>query len=460
MNKKEFLDILEKKLSILDESERTDILDEYKDTITEKVKHGQTEEEAVADFGDVDELVKEILSAYKINPDFENKDENTFNKLLNDGEDLIKKGADKLAKTSRELASDFKMTNKDINLSLVFEIVIKIIVILFLVGLLRIPFMFIYDVGRDMLESIFSPFGSLFSFLFRILLLIIYLILCVLIGISLFKNYFKHDMEEDIKKEDKIKEEEIKEVKEERNNEFKEQSKSNHSALGEAIILIIKVWVIIFVMIPAVFIDLGILFGLCLAVVYLIKGINLFGLVILLSGCLIMCSWFILLIYRVLFKSKKINLIPLIISTILMMIGGLLFTDMIINVDYYNGIPKDVKISSKIYEYKLDQKVSVSNYAGNIDEKIDNKMSDGEIKIKVNYYKSVTKVLMSDYNNDDYMKIDISNDYQGVNSTKFLYNNFIDNLKDNKVYNYDGIYNFDVTIYGNEKTLEMVEEVI
>ena len=81
MNKKEFLDKLEKKLSILDESERKDILDEYKDTISEKVKHGQSEEEAVADFGDVDELVKEILSAYKIDPDFEGKDENTFNKL-------------------------------------------------------------------------------------------------------------------------------------------------------------------------------------------------------------------------------------------------------------------------------------------------------------------------------------------------------------------------------------------
>ena len=85
MNKKEFLEKVEKKLSVLDEKERKDILDEYKDTISEKVKHGQSEEEAVADFGDIDELVKEVLSAYKIDPDYDVKEESTFNKILNDG---------------------------------------------------------------------------------------------------------------------------------------------------------------------------------------------------------------------------------------------------------------------------------------------------------------------------------------------------------------------------------------
>ena len=81
-------------------------------------------------------------------------------------------------------------------------------------------------------------------------------------------------------------------------------------------------------MVPAVFVDLCILFGLCLAIIYLIKGINLFGLGILLLGCLIMCTWFIKLIYGILFKAKKVNVIPLIISIILMMVGGLLFADM------------------------------------------------------------------------------------------------------------------------------------
>lgn len=451
MNKKEFLDKLEKKLSILDESERKDILDEYKDTISEKVKHGQSEEEAVADFGDVDELVKEILSAYKIDPDFEGKDENTFNKLLSDGEDLIKKGADKLAKTSKGLASDFKRTNKEINLSLIFEIVIKIIITIFLIGILRLPFMLIYEVGKGMLDSIFAPFEMIFSFLFGVLLLIVYLSLCVLVIVSLFKGYFKHD---DTALEDAHKEEE-----ENKNSEVTEKSpvKKGRSTLGEAIILIIKIWVVIFIMVPAVFVNLCILFGLCLAIIYLIKGINLFGLGILLLGCLIMCTWFIKLIYGILFKAKKVNVIPLIISIILMMVGGLLFADMIINIDYYDKVPSNIKKESKIYEYKIDERTVISNLNGYTEEIVKD-MKDGEIKVEVDYYKEATKIKIDDYDAGDYRRIAFVNNYTGINPTKFMYNNFIDNLKDNKIYNYNDVYAFNIKVYGNEKTLEMVEE--
>ena len=451
MNKKEFLDKLEKKLSILDESERKDILNEYKDTISEKVKHGQSEEEAVADFGDVDELVKEILSAYKIDPDFEGKDENTFNKLLSDGEDLIKKGADKLAKTSKGLASDFKRTNKEINLSLVFEIVIKIIITIFLIGILRLPFMLIYEVGKGMLDSIFAPFEMIFSFLFGVLLLIVYLSLCVLVIVSLFKGYFKHD---DTALEDAHKEEE-----ENKNSEVKEKSsvKKGRSTLGEAIILIIKIWVVIFIMVPAVFVDLCILFGLCLAIIYLIKGINLFGLGILLLGCLIMCTWFIKLIYGILFKAKKVNVIPLIISIILMMVGGLLFADMIINIDYYDKVPSNIKKESKSYEYKIDERTVISNLNGYTEEIVKD-MKDGEIKVEVDYYKEATKIKIDDYDAGDYRRIAFVNNYTGINPTKFMYNNFIDNLKDNKIYNYNDVYAFNIKVYGNEKTLAMVEE--
>ena len=451
MNKKEFLDKLEKKLSILDESERKDILDEYKDTISEKVKHGQSEEEAVADFGDVDELVKEILSAYKIDPDFEGKDENTFNKLLSDGEDLIKKGADKLAKTSKGLASDFKRTNKEINLSLVFEIVIKIIITIFLIGILRLPFMLIYEVGKGMLDSIFAPFEMIFSFLFGVLLLIVYLSLCVLVIVSLFKGYFKHD---DTALEDAHKEEEGN-----KNSEVKEKSpvKKGRSTLGEAIILVIKIWVVIFIMVPAVFVDLCILFGLCLAIIYLIKGINLFGLGILLLGCLIMCTWFIKLIYGILFKAKNVNVIPLIISIILMMVGGLLFADMIINIDYYDKAPSNIKKESKSYEYKIDERTVISNLNGYTEEIVKD-MKDGEIKVEVDYYKEATKIKIDDYDAGDYRRIAFVNNYTGINPTKFMYNNFIDNLKDNKIYNYNDVYAFNIKVYGNEKTLEMVEE--
>ncbi|MEG1146062.1 MAG: DUF1700 domain-containing protein, partial [Bacilli bacterium] len=68
MNKKQFIKELEYKLSILDEQELKDTINEYKDIIELKVKSGITEEEAVLEFGELDELATEILKAYKINP--------------------------------------------------------------------------------------------------------------------------------------------------------------------------------------------------------------------------------------------------------------------------------------------------------------------------------------------------------------------------------------------------------
>ena len=69
MLKKEFLDVLNQKLSLISDKEREDIILEYGTYIDDKIAGGVAEEEAVAGFGDVDELVKDILDAYKINTD-------------------------------------------------------------------------------------------------------------------------------------------------------------------------------------------------------------------------------------------------------------------------------------------------------------------------------------------------------------------------------------------------------
>ena len=65
MTKKQFLSTLKNKLHILNDKEIEDILKEYEDHIDLKVKDGLTEEEAIQDFGDIDQLAKEILSAYQ-----------------------------------------------------------------------------------------------------------------------------------------------------------------------------------------------------------------------------------------------------------------------------------------------------------------------------------------------------------------------------------------------------------
>lgn len=73
MTKKEFLKELEDRLQMLDEKERRDMIEEYSQHISMRMKSGMKEEEAIDDFGDINDLVAEILEAYHLDPEYEIK---------------------------------------------------------------------------------------------------------------------------------------------------------------------------------------------------------------------------------------------------------------------------------------------------------------------------------------------------------------------------------------------------
>ena len=73
MNKEKFLSELREYLSILENQEQEDILAEYAQHIDMKIQKGLSEEEAIRDFGAVEELAAEILEAYHVNPEFRKK---------------------------------------------------------------------------------------------------------------------------------------------------------------------------------------------------------------------------------------------------------------------------------------------------------------------------------------------------------------------------------------------------
>lgn len=81
MNKETFLEELQQHLRILEAQEQQDILEEYAQHIDMKMLKGLSEEEAIRDFGPVQELAAGILSAYHVNPEFE---ENNKKKKLPD----------------------------------------------------------------------------------------------------------------------------------------------------------------------------------------------------------------------------------------------------------------------------------------------------------------------------------------------------------------------------------------
>lgn len=95
MNKEGFLKKLREHLRVLDEKEQQDIIDEYAQHIDLKMKSGLSEEEAIRDFGNVEELAGEILEAYHVDPKFEEKTKGIV---------ILTPDMEKVSKESRKLA--------------------------------------------------------------------------------------------------------------------------------------------------------------------------------------------------------------------------------------------------------------------------------------------------------------------------------------------------------------------
>lgn len=72
-SKEKFLHQLQQGISVLEESEQQDILQEYAQHIQLNMAGGMSEEEAVQEFGDVHQLVSEILEAYHVDPSYGEK---------------------------------------------------------------------------------------------------------------------------------------------------------------------------------------------------------------------------------------------------------------------------------------------------------------------------------------------------------------------------------------------------
>lgn len=70
MNKDEFLKELKSYLSILEDEEQADIMEEYTQHIDMKISTGLGEAEAIRDFGNVPELAARILEAYHVKPGY------------------------------------------------------------------------------------------------------------------------------------------------------------------------------------------------------------------------------------------------------------------------------------------------------------------------------------------------------------------------------------------------------
>lgn len=178
MTKTEFLEHLEKRLHVLNKKERDDILSEYAQHIELKMENGLCEEEAIQDFGNLDELEAEILDAYNVNPDYDKKSfhmdkskiKSRMAKAGDRVESLWKKGPFRLTEGFNDkIISQLKMF-------------LKVCLILGILLLIYLPCVNVIFWFADHLYSFFSwPLDQMFSWGIVLIFHVFYLIFALLV---------------------------------------------------------------------------------------------------------------------------------------------------------------------------------------------------------------------------------------------------------------------------------------
>ena len=329
MTKDEFLRILDRKLQVINERERRDIIDEYRTHIEMKVQEGKTEAEAIEDFGDIDELVNEILDAYKINTKQVN---NSFDQKFNSFMDELFEGF-------KRFLGSFTSLDVDDVVRLVFEI----LTILILLLVLRIPFELVSSLGYELLHSLIGfGIGSMLAHIWELIISIAYIVLFIVVFVNLIgkrvqryrqKNPNNKSVFDDFKdsvhqmnrshaqdtiydeKEDtsyqkkqhqghpyqKQEENEQAEFEQDRYQSFHRESDGIGEGVGSLISVLMKIFFCL-MMIPVI----GIMVGLCCAlgamVILSLEGLTLFGAYFIVIGGIILVSAFLTAMYRVLWK--------------------------------------------------------------------------------------------------------------------------------------------------------------
>ncbi len=311
MSKEEFLRVLERKLDVINEKERKDIIDEYRTHIEMKMQEGKTEEEVIQDFGDIDELVEEILDAYKINTQRVNQ---SFDAKLN-------KVLDSLFESFQRFLGSLTSLDVDDVVRLVFEI----LVILILLSLLHIPFRIISSIGSSLLHSVGGyGIGSLLAMVWRFIIGLAFVVIFVVVLINLcskrlsryrkvHKNNEQGTVFEDFKESfdfEKAKEtvhsfsnkEDTAQTNDEEEIKWEEEPKKKEQSQGNKIITLISHLLFFILMIPCVMVIVGLCCVLGVMIVFSFEGVTLIGAYFMTIGGLIVISGCLSLLHRVLWR--------------------------------------------------------------------------------------------------------------------------------------------------------------
>lgn len=417
-----YLDKLNEKLYFLDEEERQKVLDRYK-----KLVNGKTYKEIVQEIGSVDVVVKKICCEYNLNYHYYCR----TNKFDADVLNLTKI----IANFIRDIMRIIKKYTYTHTLESFLEVCIKLITLIILFALLKLPCILLESFGNYVNKLFFYPYNTSFDTILNLLISFIYLIACVILIVKVFGTY---------KREEKVLKEEPK------------QSDKEYNWLE----FIIRIIIYLIILIPLCILGLSILLGLIISIYLVISGIKIFGIIILLMGLLGLIYTLFQTIKDSL-NNKNRSFLPMIITSTIIFILGIGFT--IYNFSKFK-YPNSLEKSSLVMiteEKKItldDTNTNIILSKGNYEVITDDNLTDNEIRVEVSYYDDYVDVLYHQEKVEDinYLVFRTTKDDKVDFSSKI--NNIIKDLKKGYIFNYSNVDKINIKIYANNEVKNNIEK--
>lgn len=171
MDKNSLLQEFKNGLQIFEESYQQTKVMELDEKITKLVKAGKKEDEVLSNF-DVSKLIEEVyLENHLI---FSKQKKNNF----------FSKKYDSVFEVIRHVIEVMSKNSVKANMKIIFDIMILI----FLVSILKIPFILIRDLGISLLDFFAIP---LINNIWVLLIEIVYIIIAVIVFLNIFKKWFE-----------------------------------------------------------------------------------------------------------------------------------------------------------------------------------------------------------------------------------------------------------------------------
>ena len=338
-----------------------------------------------------------------------------------------------------------------------FLVTIFILILIILIG--TIPKELIESlIGNGLLYDI-GYIGPTLNNIFRLIVDILYSVFSIVVFIYVLKIKYldRIKIKEDTDKEIVVKEkekrvEEVEKIIIEDNN-----SNSLTKTLAKIIIYIIKFFIICYLIAPLICI---VIFAVMLGflVLFVIKGLPLLGILLWTISLLIIISicFEVPLNFVINHKNNyKRIMITLLISLILIIVGSIIFAYHFFSITYVDSLPNDAKTKEIKEIIDMNSELTIyDNYYSDIEYVIDDSLTN-EVEITVTYYDYLIERNIEVKLHDNNLTI-YEESPKEISFNKVL-EGISDDFKDNKVYNYDKLNNYKVTIKSSSNNINIIK---